>query len=376
MKKKILILYATYGNGHKSIANYLSKTLSENENYEVKIIDILDFSTKIIGSVSKKTFEKIWFYVPFIWDITYTMFNFRYNPIPSEKILTGLFKNKKLKKEILDFYPDLVLATHFSGASLIGEYKSKKIINTKLITILTDYDLHEVWIKSFKNSDYAIVNSIEEVKILKKRIDRKKIKNFGIPISSEFNENLYNLSDIRKKYKIDKFKKTVCFFGDNAGSLSAYQYIKKLIKKDLHINLIFISGRNRKIEAKVKQLKGEFKLKNTNLIILGFVWVPPFLSVSDLVVTKPGGATVTECVYFRKPMVFINQNFGQEKANYKYFVKNGCAKKLKNPFSFVRFIEYIVDNNYLLERMSERTKNLSKNQAMDKLYNLCEKILK
>lgn len=56
-KKKILIAYATYGSGHKTVANYLYNYLLENSNYEIKLIDLMDYEN-IIGLISKKAFEQ------------------------------------------------------------------------------------------------------------------------------------------------------------------------------------------------------------------------------------------------------------------------------------------------------------------------------
>ena len=36
------------------------------------------------------------------------------------------------------------------------------------------------------------------------------------------------------------------------------------------------------------------------------------LNIADLVVTKPGGETVTECLYFDVPMLFVGKHSGQE----------------------------------------------------------------
>ena len=48
MKRKILILYATYGSGHKSIANYIEKYLEESGNYECQSIDLITESMPIV----------------------------------------------------------------------------------------------------------------------------------------------------------------------------------------------------------------------------------------------------------------------------------------------------------------------------------------
>ncbi len=40
--KKILITYATYGNGHKAIAEYIANYLDKNK-YEIKLLNIMDY---------------------------------------------------------------------------------------------------------------------------------------------------------------------------------------------------------------------------------------------------------------------------------------------------------------------------------------------
>ena len=55
MKKKILIIYASYGNGHKAIGKYIEKYfLNENANLEIKCVDLMDYAMPLIGKISQK----------------------------------------------------------------------------------------------------------------------------------------------------------------------------------------------------------------------------------------------------------------------------------------------------------------------------------
>ena len=55
MKKRILVVYATYGNGHRIVAEYIKKSFKKkDENISVKTIDILDYSSPFIKKYSKK----------------------------------------------------------------------------------------------------------------------------------------------------------------------------------------------------------------------------------------------------------------------------------------------------------------------------------
>ena len=54
MKKRILIPYATYGSGHKSIALYIKKYFEDSGEYECKTIDLVSYSFPLFGFLSKK----------------------------------------------------------------------------------------------------------------------------------------------------------------------------------------------------------------------------------------------------------------------------------------------------------------------------------
>ena len=73
--KKILILYATYGNGHKTVAEYIKKYFEETKEYKCLAIDLISYSIPIVGTFSKKTSEFLMTRLPLIWSLLYFSFN-------------------------------------------------------------------------------------------------------------------------------------------------------------------------------------------------------------------------------------------------------------------------------------------------------------
>ena len=51
-KKRVLITYATYGSGHKTVANYIYDYLKKHSDYEIKIIDLMDYEN-IVASCTR-----------------------------------------------------------------------------------------------------------------------------------------------------------------------------------------------------------------------------------------------------------------------------------------------------------------------------------
>ncbi len=376
MSKRILILYATYGSGHKSVAQYIQKYFNEvDKDLEILSLDLLDFSIPVIGKTIKKYQEHLMLKRPMIWNALYQMADIKTKRSFSNTMGIKLINNKKLRKLISDFNPNLTIAPHFFGGCLISKYNKLGLTNSKIITVITDYESHENWLQNSSNEDYLVVANEEDKKIfIKNRVDRKKVKVLGIPIYPKLPEYV-NKEKMLKDFKLKKDKLTCLFFagGGNGGTLTM-PYLKKLLKEDTNINVIFISGRNEKVKEQANKYKKRYDF--LNMTVLGFCNnIPELLTICDFVITKPGGIQTTECAYFKKPMLLLCSSGGQESANATYFTKKGFAKKVRNPRHFGRLMNSIVNNPYHLNKMNKYLSKANNNKSMEELYKLAKSVL-
>lgn len=377
MKKKILITYALYGNGHRAIAEYIENYFKKQDpNLEILSIDLLKYSTPIIGDLSQKISNFLILKFPIGWSLIYNLFDSRISSEVASRFTTNLFRNKKMKKVITDFNPDLTISTHFFGSSLIDLYNKKGFINSKLITVVTDYEAHALWLKGSKHEQAIIVGDKDEIKnLVKKGVNPKIIKPYGIPIHPQTSSD-FDVKKAIKKYGFSGDKPICLFFGGGSvGGMMSLPYIKKMIKENLNMDIIFVAGKNKQSKDKVDALIEEYNA--TNVKTLGFVNnVPELLQIADFVVSKPGGAQTTECLYFKKPIIMINCTGGQEKANYKYFERNGFGKRFRFTFTFMTFMKTISNNKSVLNKMKNNMNKNKSEQAMEKLYKTSIDILK
>ena len=373
--KKLLITYASYGSGHKAVGMYI-KDYFEARGYEVMTIDLLNYAIPVIGSFTKVANEFLMTKIPSMWSLLYFAFDNRLTCPIYQKTSLKMFDNKKLRKEIVDFNPDLVIATHFYGSSLIAKYKKNNIINPKLITVVTDYKAHEIWLKEVKNTDAIIVSGVDEKrKLMKYGYTFKQIYTSGIPIMPVYDLNI-SREKLIKKFKINKNYPTVLFFcGGGNGALNNLKYLKAILKSENKFNLLVIAGKNKK--AKEKSLDYVKKYNKKNAKVFGFVTnIAEFYMVSDLVITKPGGAQVTECLYFKKPMMLIKSNGGQEIENRLFLIKKGYAVASWSIYGFLKKFDRMISDNRILSKMSLKISKINQEKSMDKLFNTSEKLLK
>jgi len=374
MKKKILIPYATYGSGHKSIANYVKDYFESTGKYECLTVDLLDYSLPLLGKFTRFSSNNLMSKFPLIWSLLYFGFDNRLSTYITSNMSIKMFDSKKLRQKVIDFNPDITISTHFWGTDIINKFNKKGLIDSKIISVVTDYVAHDVWLKSIKNIDAIIVSSFDErLKLLMKGFKNNQIYTTGIPIPPQLTYNL-NKNQLKNKYKINNKMKTVLFFvGGGDGALFNLIYFKELLKNNYNCNILFVAGRSNKAYSKAKEYVRRYNCNNVR--VFGFVTnVNELYYISDFVVTKPGGVQVTECLLFECPMLLIKSNGGQEIGNRRFLIKNGYAKHAYNKYTFNKnFIELLI-NDKLRNKMKKNISKIEQNKSMEKLYKIVEKL--
>ena len=377
MGKRVLIIYAPYGSGHKSIADKINNYLEEHSDLETKVFDVAKYSN-LLGKLSIRIFDVFTRHsfhktFSFIYDIA----DNRLASLSQMKLVKKAFDNEKLRKEIADFNPDLTISTHFFGGNIISYYNKLGITDSLIMTVITDYVSHSYWRKDHQSQDaFIVANDIMKNVMIKKGIDGKKIYPFGLPFDRKNMENLDSREEVMFKYNIDPAKKTYLFFGGGAmGSMGSLDYLKALIWQDLPINIIFISGRNQKLEEKARRYV--MKKKASNVKVLGFTKdVYNLLNVSDVVISKPGGATLTECIDMRVPLILIPGNGGPEKYNARYICKKKYGCKVMSPIGLASAVKKTLKKEKLVIKWRENMQKHDKNESTKKILELALKMLK
>ena len=84
------------------------------------------------------------------------------------------------------------------------------------------------------------------------------------------------------------------------------------------------------------------------------------MSISDLVVTKPGGLTTTESIASGVPIVVINPIPGQEEENAEYLESKGVGIWLKKNMDIKETLQKIFSDPDKMREMKIRARILSK----------------
>jgi processive 1,2-diacylglycerol beta-glucosyltransferase len=117
------------------------------------------------------------------------------------------------------------------------------------------------------------------------------------------------------------------------------------------MQLVALAGRNADL---LKRLQALAKKHPGKLFPLGFTTtVERVMTAADLVVTKPGGLSVSECLAKCKPMLLVSPIPGQEERNADYLLEEGAAIKAMDGATLAFKLERLLAQPQRLRAMSE-----------------------
>lgn len=97
--------------------------------------------------------------------------------------------------------------------------------------------------------------------------------------------------------------------------------------------------------------------------------------MSDLIVTKPGGLTVTEAIATGLPMAIFKAIPGQEEQNADFLVRNGMAVRLKKDNTCTDTITELLSSRERLDAMRAAIRAHSNGNSAAKIYDLMVRLI-
>ena len=135
----------------------------------------------------------------------------------------------------------------------------------------------------------------------------------------------------------------------------------ELLRLDDHFQLIALAGKNETLLATLRDIADHYP---DRFLPLGFTnAVEQVMAASDLVVTKPGGLTTSECLAMGLPMIVVSPIPGQEERNADFLLENGAALKAHDGGALTWRINRLLKEPDLLTQLAQRAAFLGRPQA-------------
>jgi processive 1,2-diacylglycerol beta-glucosyltransferase len=352
MSTHVLILSVSAGAGHVRAAQALEAAAkAARPALQATHLDLLALVPREFRKLYAEQYIKLVDRLPQLWSYLYAG-----TDRPSRDSLIGGLKRaaeklntRKLQAEIARLRPDAILCTHFLPAELLSRQKSKGTPLPPLWVQVTDFDVHALWVHPHVDR-YCVASEEVAFRLTDRGVPRAKISVTGIPVMPQFGTPL-DRRECAAELGLAPDRFTVALMAGGAGVGSIDELAARLLRASDELQLVALAGRNAGLLARLRKLA---KLHPAQLFPLGFTQtVERVMSAADLVITKPGGLTVSECLAKHKPMLLVSPIPGQEERNADYLLEAGAALKAADAATLEFKLAQLLANPARLRAMSE-----------------------
>ena len=345
----LLIVSVPAGSGHTRAAQALVDTAqTTHPDMNISHINLLDYLRSPMHSAVVTAYDMAVKHTPELWGYMYEKTN-------SPKMYKRLEKMKrqllKMKRADLDSYletykPDYILSTHFLPPMFFDHPRTG--------TLITDYDFHEVWLSEGKE-DYFVASEKISWKLARRGISEDRIHQTGIPIDPDF-FSLPNKEALRKKEDISTKERVALVLSGGQGLSHTDEIVETMFESEDLDRIIAVAGNN---EALFEKLQKQRAPKHISYDVIGWTdRMHEYMGLADVVVSKPGGLTTTECLAVGTPLIAVSPIPGQEEQNAEYIVRNNLGLPAQTPDDLLYAIATIDKQQKKTEPMSSAKKIL------------------
>jgi len=410
----VLILYASYGDGHYQATKALEKSLNERGIHRVKMLDLMAEAHPKLNDLTRFVYMQSYRTIPALYGLVYNMTKDMKADKPFAHILHA-FGTRRLEEYLKTERPGVVI--HTFPQMVMPKLRRKIGMDIPIVNVVTDFDLHGRWLHPDVDRFYVATEEMRQ-EAAAIGIDPERITVSGIPIKEGFgfgaaksacasDAEVTGARDSSEKeseastalptlsgsvqaapfakshahefaaaralrmgespvpgISLDPARKTVLLMAGAYGVMLGLRRVCDLLLEQDDIQIIVVCGRNEEMRTGLAQ-----QYANSERIqVLGFTdRVASLMRMSDCIVTKPGGITLAESLACRLPIFLFRPVPGQERNNAVYLQEQGTAFVSRTADELAAQIASLLSDPIKLQAARDRAAALGRPHAADEI---------
>jgi len=323
-KRRALLMYISKVSGHRQATAALQRALRQiDSSMEAPALNGFGYTFPILEKVVNQMYMSVIRRKPEIWERAYDNPRFARRTSWIKEMLYRISR-PKMARLMKEFQPDTVVCTQAFPCGMMADYKIKYNLPLTVIGVLTDFAAHSYWIHP--GVDYYIVPCDEcRREFLEKGVPPEQIKVYGIPIRAKFAQHP-DREQVADSMGLDLKVPTILIMGGGQGLGPIQEVVRHLEELPEPLQMIVTTGTNQNL---LQWLDTRPAIPGKKIVTFEYASnVDELMSLAQLIVTKPGGLTTSECLAKGLPMVLVNPLPGQEMRNAQFLLKKGIAIKV------------------------------------------------
>lgn len=366
---KIFIIHAPAGAGHKNAAYAIKDAFDKaGSGHDVRIVDCLSYTNPLFKNMYVWGYDLLVSRAPLVWAVMFYLTDFR--PLRlfvrlGRFICNGLngflFYNFILRER-----PDCVISTHFFPTETVSNLKRFGLYKGKLMTCVTDYGVHAFWV-SRQVDIYVVASEWSKRQLNGKGIDAGKIRVLGIPIQDKFSVKI-DRATACAKLGLDSGLFNVLIMGGGLGVGPIRQIVEDISESGLPFTLVVVCGKNEHLLEQIKAIAATSKMVVRPLAFIENV--QEYMSACDILISKPGGISLTEAMVKGLPVLVASYIAGHEGWNLKFLEESAAGLGVKGAYEAARKLRELYASKDKLDSMREKARHLGRPNAADDIVSL------
>ncbi len=366
-QKRVLILTADVGFGHRSAANAIAAALHEKHGVEctTEILNVLEHehTPTVLRDSQTDRVEREW---PELHKFSYEATD---NATPKALLDRGLqvMLYSAMRRVVHDYQPDVIVSTYpFYQAALGAVFSiTKKFI--PLITVVTDLKtVHHIWFSEYSNLTVVPTATVRNLAVAA-GLPSEQVEIIGIPVQPKISQETRDKATLRALLSWNPTLITALIVGSKHSNhlLDIAHIVDHL---GWPVQLVLVAGSDEELYTEWQQVEW-----HRPVYIYNFVDnMPELMHASDLIICKAGGLTVTEALACGLPLLLTDVIPGQETGNAQYVIENGAGELIGEPLQVLESLGHLLMHDGQL--LKERSANAAELGRPHAAYDIVDRV--
>ncbi len=287
-------------------------------------VDVLEYMNRVFVTTCVSTYSKLIHAFPTLWLAMYTSFEERNSDSRGKRATAAInrLSARRFLNYVADYDPDMVLCTHYVPAELLAPARRAKRLRAPLCVLLTDYEIHTMWLQDGVDR-YFVATQEMAFALEAKGMGNARVDVTGIPTLPAFTANVPAVAELRKKLNLHPDRPTVLVAAGGYGVRGALPVVADLAKHLPDAQFLAVAGNNARLRAHLDEIAQSYPGR-----VFPFAYVDnmhELMAAADVMISKSGGLTTTECLVAGLPIIVYKPIPGHEERNARFLLEQGAG---------------------------------------------------
>ncbi len=361
---RVLILSASVGTGHLRAAEAVELALRQvAPDAEVRNLDAFSLATplfRVLYADAYRVAVRRWpALVGLLYDQVDKPVRWGDSTMYKMQMWFEAVNLGRLQRLLLAEPWDLVVNTFFVSADVVARLRRQGRFTAPQVLVTTDFETHRNW--ASQPCDHYFTATEEGARYLECfGVPPGRASATGVPIHPVFAEPK-DPAECRARLGLSGDRPVLLLLCGGEGAVPVEAPFRALLELEGPIDLVAVTGRNARARRRLEQVAPPARHRTH---VLGYTdRMDELLAAADLVVTKPGGLTVSEALARGAGLVLINPVPGQEERNSDFLLEEGAAVKANHLATLPDKVGRLLRDRGRLDRLRANARRLGRPRA-------------